>query len=110
MIRASGLTLARGTKELLRDAEFVVHPGERIGIVGRNGAGKSTLFSLLRGEIDADAGDLLMPADWRIASVAQEIAEAQRERPAREFVIDGDTTLRSLQAERAGLADGQRIA
>ncbi|WP_308023286.1 ATP-binding cassette domain-containing protein, partial [Achromobacter insolitus] len=94
MIRATGLTLRRGTKVLLDGAEFVVHPGERVGIVGKNGAGKSSLFALLTGALDLDAGNLALPAGWRIASVKQEI-EAD-ERPAREFVIDGDTHLREL--------------
>ena len=101
MIRASGLTLRRGVKVLLDGADFVVHPGERVGIVGKNGAGKSTLFALLHGELDADAGSLDLPAGWRIASVEQEIAADDR--PAREFVIDGDTHLRDLQARRAVL-------
>ncbi|WP_026350153.1 ABC-F family ATP-binding cassette domain-containing protein [Bordetella sp. FB-8] len=105
MIRASGLTLRRGTKVLLEGADFVVHPGERVGIVGKNGAGKSTLFALLHRDIDADAGSLDLPAGWRIASVQQEIAAD--ERPAREFVIDGDTQLRDLQARRSALTDNQ---
>ncbi|HEY9572216.1 MAG TPA: ATP-binding cassette domain-containing protein [Pusillimonas sp.] len=110
MIRATGLTLRRGTKVLLDGADFVVNPGERVGIVGKNGAGKSTLFSLLQGRLDADAGTLLMPAGWRIASVEQEISH--NDMPAREFVIDGDTHLRALQAERAAIPDsnGHRIA
>ncbi|MGE8604755.1 ATP-binding cassette domain-containing protein [Bordetella trematum] len=110
MIRASGLTLRRGTKVLLDDAEFVVNPGERVGFVGKNGAGKSTLFALLTGELDQDAGNLDLPAGWRIASVQQEIAADDR--PAREFVIDGDTHLRELQAQRAATPDdqGDRIA
>ena len=93
--------MRRGIKVLLDGADFVVHPGERVGIVGKNGAGKSTLFALLHGELDADAGSLDLPAGWRIASVEQEIAA--HDRPAREFVIDGDTHLRSLQARRAAL-------
>jgi len=105
VIRATGLTLRRGTKVLLDGAEFVAHPGERVGIVGKNGAGKSSLFALLTGTLDLDAGNLAMPAGWRIASVKQEL-EAD-ERPAREFVIDGDTHLRELQARRAELTDEQ---
>ncbi|MFJ1298379.1 ABC-F family ATP-binding cassette domain-containing protein [Pseudomonadota bacterium AL_CKDN230030165-1A_HGKHYDSX7] len=105
MIRASGLTLRRGTKVLLDGADFVVHPGERVGIVGKNGAGKSSLFGLLTGELDLDAGNVDMPAGWRIASVEQEISTT--ERPAREFVIDGDVHLRALQAQRAALTDDQ---
>lgn len=110
MIRATGIVLRRGTKVLLDGADFVVNPGERVGIVGRNGAGKSTLFALLEGRLDPDAGSLEMPASWRIVSVEQEIAA--RERPAREFVIDGDRHLRDLQARRADVdpSDGQGIA
>ncbi|WP_094842652.1 ABC-F family ATP-binding cassette domain-containing protein [Bordetella genomosp. 11] len=105
MIRGSGITLRRGTKVLLDDADFVVNPGERVGIVGKNGAGKSSLFALLTGALDVDAGSLTLPPDWRIASVQQELHADDR--PAREFVIDGDTPLRALQARRATLADHQ---
>ncbi|GAA4338782.1 ATP-binding cassette domain-containing protein [Pigmentiphaga soli] len=111
MIRASGLTLRRGTKVLLNEAEFVVHPGERVGIVGANGAGKSTLFALLDGRLDADAGNLSIPASWRIASIAQEIDDTDR--AALDFVIDGDGRLRRLQADRAAVdaeRDGVRLA
>ncbi|WP_299451357.1 ATP-binding cassette domain-containing protein [uncultured Pigmentiphaga sp.] len=111
MIRASGITLRRGTKVLLEGADFVVHPGERVGIVGPNGAGKSTLFALLNGQLDPDAGELEIPASWRIASIAQEIHDTDRE--ALDFVIDGDTRLRRLQAERDAVdadLDGLRLA
>ena len=102
MIRASGLTVRRGTKVLLDHTEFVVHPGERVGFVGKNGAGKSTLFALLQHEIDADAGMLEVPQGWRMASVKQEIASSDDS--ARDFVIDGDTHLRELQRERHALS------
>ena len=102
MIRASGLTVRRGTKVLLDQTDFVVHPGERVGFVGKNGAGKSTLFALLQHEIDADAGTLEVPQGWRMASVKQEIASSDNS--ARDFVIDGDTHLRDLQRERHTLS------
>jgi ATP-binding cassette subfamily F protein 3 len=105
VIRASGLTLRRGAKVLLDNTDFVVNPGERVGIVGKNGAGKSSLFALLTGALDLDAGTVSMPVGWRIASVQQELAAD--ERPAREFVIDGDTHLRELQVRRAELHENQ---
>ncbi len=113
MIRAQGLTVRRGTKVLLDTTEFVVHPGERVGFVGKNGAGKSTLFALIQHEIEADAGSLDIPTGWRVASVEQEIASSSI--AAREFVIDGDVRLRQLQAQRLEAendpqADGARIA
>ena len=107
MIRASGLTVRRGTKVLLDQTEFVVHPGERVGFVGKNGAGKSTLFALLQHEIEADAGTLDVPQAWRMASVKQEIASSDGS--ARDFVIDGDTYLRALQRERFAVSSELEI-
>jgi ATP-binding cassette subfamily F protein 3 len=103
VIRATGLTVRRGAKVLVDQTDFVVHPGERVGFVGKNGAGKSTLFALIQHEIDADAGRLDFPTGWRIASVRQEIADSAD--AAREFVIDGDVHLRQLQAQRALIDD-----
>ena len=110
MIRATGLSVRRGTKLLLDTTDFVIHPGERVGLVGRNGAGKTTLFALLQGKLDPDAGDLDLPQSWRIAHVEQEVNATTQ--AAREFVIDGDAHLRALQSERAATpdSDGQRIA
>ena len=95
MIRLSQVSLRRGPKPLLESADLTVHAGERIGLIGANGSGKSSLFALLRGELHADKGDLELPAHWRIAHVAQETPAL--ERPAVEYVIDGDTQLRDFQ-------------
>lgn len=110
MIRATDLGLRRGVKVLLQNTNFVINPQERVGIVGRNGAGKTSLFALIQHQIEPDSGLLDMPARWRLASVEQEISE--RDRPAREFVIDGDTHLRELQSQRAQTSDddGNAIA
>ncbi len=50
MIVGSALTIAIGGRTLLRDAGFLVNPGDKAGIVGRNGAGKSSLISVLVGD------------------------------------------------------------
>lgn len=110
MIRAQGLTLRRGTKVLLEEADFVINPGERVGIVGKNGAGKSTLFALIQGNLEQDAGTLEIPESWAIASVSQDVYG--QDKNARDFVIDGDTHLRDLQKQRAEADDndGMKIA
>ena len=110
MIRAADLGLRRGVKVLLQNTSFTINPKERVGIVGRNGAGKTSLFALIQHQIDADSGSLDIPSSWRLASVEQEITD--RDRPAREFVIDGDTHLRQLQNERAQTDEnnGEQIA
>ena len=99
MIRLSQVTLIRGTKTLLEDADLTLNPGDRIGLIGPNGSGKSSLFALLRGELHADRGEVDFPARWRIAHVAQETPAL--ERAAIEYAIDGDATLRRLERELA---------
>jgi ATP-binding cassette subfamily F protein 3 len=102
LIRISNLTLARGNKRLLEDAALTVHPGHRVGLIGPNGSGKSSLFALLRGDIDAEAGEVFLPPSWVIAHVVQEMPPVTA--AAIEFVLDGDMELRAV--ERA-LADAE---
>ncbi|SDH06715.1 ATP-binding cassette, subfamily F, member 3 [Pseudomonas benzenivorans] len=111
MIRLQNLTLQRGPQRLLEDAELTLHPGQKAGLIGANGAGKSSLFALLRGELTPDAGDCLIPADWRIAHMRQEVDAVERQ--AVDYVLDGDLQLRSVQAELAvaeAAHDGAAIA
>ena len=104
MIRFSNVSLRRGVKPLLEGADVSINSGERIGLIGANGSGKSSLFSLLRGELHTDKGEVDFPAQWRIAHVAQETAAL--ERPALEYAIDGDTTLRNLERRLAAAQEG----
>jgi len=108
VIRLSQVSLRRGAKALLDAVDLTIHAGERIGLIGANGSGKSSLFSLLRGELHADKGDVALPAHWRIAHVAQETPALAR--PAVEYAIDGDTALRELERELESTHDGTRMA
>ncbi|MGB1334166.1 MAG: ATP-binding cassette domain-containing protein [Porticoccaceae bacterium] len=95
MISLTNIELRRGAKILLDEAELVVHPGQHIGIIGGNGSGKSSLFKLLLGQITQDAGDLFIPSNWRIAHMAQELANS--ERSAVDYVLDGDPHVRAIE-------------
>ncbi|MBD2837148.1 ATP-binding cassette domain-containing protein [Pseudomonas sp. JM0905a] len=111
MIRLQNLTLQRGPQRLLEGAELTLHAGQKVGLIGANGAGKSSLFALLRGELGPDAGDCLLPADWRIAHMRQEVDNL--ERLAVDYVLDGDQHLRRVQRELAAAEaghDGTAIA
>ncbi|GFM71449.1 ABC transporter ATP-binding protein [Pseudomonas cichorii] len=99
MIRLQSLTLQRGPQRLLEDAELTLHAGQKAGLIGANGAGKSSLFALLRGELTPDSGDCLLPADWRIAHMRQEVDTL--ERLGVDYVLDGDLRLREVQRQLA---------
>jgi ATP-binding cassette, subfamily F, member 3 len=89
------LTLSRGSRPLIEDTSLQIHTGWRVGLVGANGSGKSSLFALLRGELHAEAGDCEVPSGWTIASVSQETPALDQ--PAIEYVLDGDSELRSVE-------------
>ena len=44
----------------LNDVTFDIHPGEKIGIVGRTGAGKSSLFVALLRLVEIEMGSIVI--------------------------------------------------
>ncbi len=111
MLLLRNLTLARGGRPLVEGASLQVHAGHKIGVVGANGCGKSSLFSLLRGELHAETGDLELPPNWVIAHVAQDVPALPD--PALELVLDGDNELRRIEralADTGAAHAGEHIA
>ncbi|MEH0690203.1 ABC transporter ATP-binding protein [Vibrio cholerae] len=99
MITFSDIELLRGGKPLLEHATATIHPGDKVGLVGKNGCGKSTLFALIKDELSIDGGNFTKPAHWELSWVAQETPAL--ERCALEYVIDGDREYRALEAQLA---------
>ncbi|MGN0863697.1 MAG: ABC-F family ATP-binding cassette domain-containing protein, partial [Stenotrophomonas koreensis] len=99
MISLRNFALRRGERLLLSNVDLTLHAGYRVGVVGRNGAGKSSLFAAVRGELEADKGDVSLPGKIRIADVAQE-TPALSER-AIDFVLGGDDVVAAVLAEEA---------
>jgi len=103
MIVLKNVSLLRGVKPVLDQASATLHPGEKVGLIGRNGAGKSSLFSLLAGRLHPDAGDVEIPPAWLqpggMAEVAQNMPETDE--PATDFVLQGDARLMQAKADLA---------
>ncbi len=95
MISASRLTLRRGPRPLLEDANFTIHPGWRCGVIGRNGTGKSTLFAAVLGQLAPDKGEISSLKNLAVATVAQDTPSLPD--LAIEFALDGDVELRELE-------------
>jgi ATP-binding cassette subfamily F protein 3 len=70
------LTLERisagyGERRVLHEVSLSLHPGERLGVLGRNGAGKSTLMRVLAGDLPPQAGTRTAAPDLRCGFLAQ---------------------------------------
>ncbi len=111
MIAFRNFALRRGERLLLSNVDLALHAGWRVGVVGRNGTGKSSLFAAIRGEVEADRGDVDVPARVRIASVAQETPSLPD--PAIDFVLGGDDVVAAViraEAEANAREDWEAVA
>ncbi len=111
MLQIRNVLLRRGDRVLFDSINITIHPGHRVGVVGRNGAGKTTLFELIQGQLHPEEGDVSIPQDWRLAWLKQSTQPSTRK--AIEYVIDGDHHLRRIErklrdAETSG--DNDRLA
>ncbi|NEO98295.1 MAG: ABC-F family ATP-binding cassette domain-containing protein [Symploca sp. SIO2E9] len=83
MLRLEHINKIYPTGEILKDINWEVKPGDRIGLVGVNGAGKSTQLKIIAGEIEPTAGEIIRPANLHIAYLTQEF-EVELARTVRE--------------------------
>lgn len=58
-------------KKILDGLTFQIDSGERVGLLGKNGAGKTTLFKIITGELDYDAGEVMVAPDRRVGLISQ---------------------------------------
>ena len=71
LLRLSNISIAYGTHALLKNADFQLDAGERVGLLGRNGEGKSTLMKIIAGNVLPDHGDIWRQPELRLAWLEQ---------------------------------------
>ena len=75
VLEAKGLTKIYDGRTLISGFSTRVQRGDRVAIVGPNGAGKTTLVKLMLGEIQPDAGSVVLGSNLEIAYVDQARAD-----------------------------------
>lgn len=73
LLTLRNVCLSFGSAPLLDHVEFNVSKGERVCLVGRNGEGKSTFLKVIKGELTADSGEVVIQNGIHIASMEQEV-------------------------------------
>ncbi|NER11678.1 ATP-binding cassette, subfamily F, member 3 [Muriicola jejuensis] len=73
MLNVHNLSVSFSGEYLFEEISFRLHPGDRIGLIGRNGAGKSTLLKLLSGDMAPDSGTIASDKDLNIGFLRQDI-------------------------------------
>ena len=104
LVSLRGVRLAFGGPPLLDGVDLMIERGERVCLLGRNGEGKSTLLRLLRGEIEADDGEVVRQQGLRIARLSQEVPEGRVGSVAEEVAAGLD------DPEHPGMGGDHRVA
>ncbi|MBD2429954.1 MULTISPECIES: ABC-F family ATP-binding cassette domain-containing protein [Fischerella] len=72
MLRLEHISKIYPTGEVLKDINWEVKTGDRVGLVGVNGAGKSTQLKIITGKIEPTSGEVIRPASLHISYLNQE--------------------------------------
>ncbi|WP_241896970.1 ATP-binding cassette domain-containing protein, partial [Brevibacterium epidermidis] len=94
-IRAEGIHIMRGDREILTGLYLTVSAGSRLAVVGENGSGKTTLLHVLAGTLPPDQGELRRSGT---VTLLEQALDADDNRTV------GDLINESLRQEKAALA------
>ena len=104
MLRFESAHFGFGGRPLLDSVTDLIPEGARGGLIGRNGAGKTTLFRLILGEIELEAGKIVVPRDRSIAYLPQHPSLPEDETIGR-HVLESHPELRELEDELRRVAE-----
>jgi zinc/manganese transport system ATP-binding protein len=102
ILSVRGISVRLSGREVLRDVDFGVRPGEFTGLIGSNGAGKTTLFRVILGLQSASAGRVLI--DGRPRSRRNPLIGYVPQK----FLLDPDMPLRARDLVGLGI-DAHRL-
>ncbi|MEP4198206.1 MAG: ATP-binding cassette domain-containing protein [Aliishimia sp.] len=101
LLQLSDISLTFGGDPVFDDLSLVVHPGDRVALVGRNGSGKSTLMKVMASRIEPDRGT-------RVAGPGVSVGYMEQDPDLSGFATLGDFASSALdpgelyRVERAG--------
>ncbi|MDR1713537.1 MAG: ABC-F family ATP-binding cassette domain-containing protein [Coriobacteriales bacterium] len=112
-----GASVSYGEHTILQPADWIIGPGERIGILGGNGAGKTTLLRLIAGQLAPSSGRVKIGASVRFGFASQNQAELDGHPDERvrqvlgrckaNYQVDGKELTPAQLLERLGFERGQ---
>ncbi len=89
MLSARELAIEVSGRRILSDASFSVHPGEKVGLVGRNGAGKTTLLRTVAGERTPLSGAATVSGDLGYLPQQPRLVDTADRQSALNHVLSG---------------------
>ncbi len=76
-------------KPLIKNLDFVLQRGDRVGLIGPNGAGKSTLLNILLGQLTPDSGRVRVGTNLKVAYFDQLRSQLDPEKSVMDNIAQG---------------------
>ncbi|GAB3463697.1 ATP-binding cassette domain-containing protein [Azotobacter salinestris] len=107
LLKFTDVSLAYGAMPLLDQVSWQIARGERVCIIGRNGTGKSSMLRLVKGDQQADDGEIWRAPGLKIGELPQELPRAD-ERTVFDVVAEGLAGVGDLLAQYHHLSQNIR--
>ena len=112
VIELKGACRDFGSNHVFGPIDWIIGPGERVGILGENGAGKTTLLKVMMGQLEPTAGRVKIGKSVRLGQLSQHLTSLSDKedwrvrdllaRTKHYVVIDGREVTPSQLLERLG--------
>lgn len=103
-----------GERAVIDNVDWIIGPGDRIGVLGENGAGKTTLLKIIQGAIKPTSGFVKIGKTVKFAVLSQRLDELEEmskyrvtevlSRYRTRVVLDGKETTPAKLLERLGFS------
>jgi len=98
LVTLLNLSLSFVGRDILKEVNFQVEPGQRIGLVGPNGSGKTSLLRMIVGELAPDGGEIRIARGARVGYLPQDVYEVLSGRLL-QYVLDSIPSRLRLKEE-----------
>ena len=90
MLQAAGIEVHRGSRVVLKDANFLLERGEVVALAGPNGSGKTTLLEACAGILPLTSGSVIWGTDGNEERVVRDSDGRRNEPPPMGLTLQSD--------------------
>lgn len=99
VIEVEGLVKSLDGKKLVEALDYLIVPGERLGIIGPNGSGKTTLLNMLAGRMKPDSGSVEVGETVKIGYYTQDHDELDGNLRVVDYVKETAQIIRTVDGQ-----------
>lgn len=105
VIKVENANLKFGDQTILNDFNWLVQPGDRIGISGVNGAGKSTLLNVIAGKQKLDSGVMKIGETVKLGYYTQQTEPIDKDKRVINYLSEVAESVRNANGERVSVTN-----